>query len=298
MGNILTGLRRSEKKYSERLPHSVTERVGRTTASKREASLPIGRNVTDDAASNADPFSRSESGVLEGKHIQTLNISSPVENRLVSLMLHDNAGSEGFRLLGIRLRHLQQEKALKRLLITSTVPREGKSTAAANLSCSLAKRGDQRVLLLEGDLRRPSLAKMFGLRTLPGLYERVQDGRPIFSCIYYLEEAHLWLLPAGSPPVDAPELLRPEGLNALLDRLSECFDWIIIDSPPVLPIADTSIWMPLSDAIVLVVRQGVSEKRPLERGIKALESKKLIGVLLNCSRTAPHSEYYCNPTWD
>lgn len=275
MDNLLAELWRSEENHSAKAP-----------------------NGTYPGDSNSAAVYRSNGGALQQEHIETLSISPLDESRLVSLMPCENAGSEAFRLLGVRLRHLQQERALKRLLITSSVPREGKSTAAANLSCSLAKRGEQRVLLLEGDLRRPSLTTIFGITAHPGLYECVEAGRALFSCLYYLDEAHLWLLPAGCPPANTPELLRPEGLSTVLDRLSDSFDWIIIDSPPILPIADTSIWMRLSDGILLVVRQGVSEKRPLEKGLKALESKKLLGVLLNCSRTPPHSDYYCKTSGD
>jgi Mrp family chromosome partitioning ATPase len=77
-----------------------------------------------------------------------------------------------------------------------------------------------------------------------------------------------------------------------MDQLTDWFDWIIIDSPPVLPLADTSVWTRLADGILLVTRQGTTEKQQLQRGLEALEPKKLIGALLNCSRNTAHSDYY------
>ncbi len=78
----------------------------------------------------------------------------------------------------------------------------------------------------------------------------------------------------------------------MMDQLTAWFDWIIIDSPPVVPLADTSVWMRLADGILLVVRQGITEKRQLERGLEALESKKLIGALLNGSKRQDRNDHY------
>jgi Mrp family chromosome partitioning ATPase len=81
-----------------------------------------------------------------------------------------------------------------------------------------------------------------------------------------------------------------------MDQLTIWFDWIIVDSPPVLPLADTSVWMRLADGILLVTRQGITEKRKLQRGLEALEPKKLIGALVNGSENAADSDYYYSPT--
>ena len=81
-----------------------------------------------------------------------------------------------------------------------------------------------------------------------------------------------------------------------MDRLSGWFDWIVIDAPPVLPLADTSVWTRLADGILLVTRQGTTEKRQLLRGLEALEPQKLIGAVLNSSKNQPHSDYYYRPS--
>jgi Mrp family chromosome partitioning ATPase len=81
-----------------------------------------------------------------------------------------------------------------------------------------------------------------------------------------------------------------------MDDMSDCFDWIIIDSPPVLPLADTSVWMRLADGILLVTRQGVTERQQLQKGIEALEPKKVLGALLNGSLASAYSGYYYRTT--
>ena len=163
---------------------------------------------------------------------------------------------------------------------------------AANLACTLALRTQQRTLLVEGDLRRPSLSQKFGLGRNPGLDECLQDERSLTTSIYHLEGLNLWILPAGSAPSNALELLQSGRLSSMMDQLTVLFDWIIIDSPPVLPLADTSVWMRLADGILLTTRQGTTEKRQLQRGLEALEPKKLIGALVNGSTNAASSDYY------
>ncbi|HEY1903593.1 MAG TPA: CpsD/CapB family tyrosine-protein kinase [Terracidiphilus sp.] len=227
---------------------------------------------------------------------QALEVVLPPQNRLVCYTDDESLASEAFRLLGVRLQHLRRDRPLRKILITSTIPQEGKSMVAANLACTLALRTHQRVLLLEGDLRRPSLSQEFGLGRNPGLCEYLQGERALAKCIYHLESPGLWILPSGSVNSNALELLQSGRLSALMDQLAAWFDWIIIDSPPILPLADTSVWARLADGILLVTRQGTTDKRQLQRGLEALEPKKLIGALLNCSQSSGNSDYYYRAT--
>ena len=200
--------------------------------------------------------------------------------------------AEAFRLLGVRLRHLNLSRKLKTLLITSTVPEEGKSSAAANLACTLASGGPQKILLLEGDLRRPSLAHLFGIPTVAGLSNCLEGTRDLMASVYRLEEPALWILPAGDMPSGHADLMQSPHLPALMQKLQIWFDWIVIDSPPVLPLADTSVWSRHADGILLVARRGTTEKRKLQKGLESLDSDKLIGALMNCSNGAADGDYY------
>jgi protein-tyrosine kinase len=223
---------------------------------------------------------------------QTLQLSLPPESRLVSLTEQDSPAAEAFRLLGVRLRDLSRTRPLKKVLITSTIPQEGKTTVAANLAFTLARSTQQKILLLEGDVRRPALSQMFSLRGNPGICEWLRGDHKLTECIYYLEDPGVWILPAGSSPQNPLEVLQSVKLNALMAQLADWFDGIVIDSPPVLPLADTSVWMRLADGIVLVARQGTTEKKQLQRGLEAIEPQKLVGALLNCSKNQAHSHYY------
>ena len=223
---------------------------------------------------------------------QTLDLSLTPQNRLVTVSDIDTPAAEAFRLLSVRLRHLRRSRDLKKLLITSTIPQEGKSMVSANLACALASSTRRKTLLLEGDVRRPSLSKVFGLKPYPGLCEWLEGGRSLASSIYRLEPGGIWLLPAGHALANPLELLESAKLTGLMEQLAAWFDWIIIDSPPVLPLADTSVWTRLSDGILLVTRQGTTQKRHLQRGVEALESKKVIGAVLNSSTNSSDNEYY------
>jgi capsular exopolysaccharide synthesis family protein len=243
------------------------------------------------AASAAAEYSQGEEILEPFDHFQSLRVELTSQSRLVSLTDKGSPAAEAFRLLAVRLRHLRRDRPLKKVLITSTIPQEGKSTVAANLACTLALRTRQRVLVLEGDLRRPSLSQLFGLGRNPGICEWLESDNSLWASVYHLEAPNIWILPAGSSPSNALELLQSGKLSMLLDQLNALFDWIIIDSPPVLPFADTSVWMRIADGILLTTRQGTTEKRQLRRGLEAIESKKLIGALVNSSKQAAAIDY-------
>lgn len=221
------------------------------------------------------------------------SVSLPRNSRLVCLTEKGCAAAEAFRLLGVRVRKLRSERSLKKIVITSTTPQEGKSTIASNLACCLAEGEQRSVLLVDGDLRRPVLAEMFGLGPEPGLCEYLRGENSLAGSIYKLNGPDLWFLPAGASLGNPLESLQSARLPALMEALGDLFDWIIIDSPPVLPLADTSIWERWADGILLVTRQGVTRKLTLQRGLEAFQSPdKLIGALINSFDALPESDYY------
>jgi capsular exopolysaccharide synthesis family protein len=222
----------------------------------------------------------------------SLAISIPKDTRLVSLTDQASLGAEKFRFLGVRLRQKRQTRPLKKILITSTIPEEGKTMVSANLAISLAQRRPQKVLLIDGDLRRPSLSARFGLRPPAGLSEWLQRSDEEITNIYHLEEAGFWFLPAGRPPANPLELMQADRLASLMSQLADWFDWILIDSPPVVPLADTSVWMRSADGILMVAREGTTRKRQLQRGLREVDQTKLLGVVLNSSTNGDHKNYY------
>ena len=274
----------------EPAPAEKTSQRNMKTGSNGTSSRAGSGKRTRAAAAVEEPTSQERPAIFD--QFQMLRVSAPAQGRLVSVSDKESAAAEAFRLLAVRLRHIRRDRALKRILITSSIPQEGKSTCSANLACSLALRAQQRTLLLEGDIRRPSLSPMFGLAPRPGLSEWLREERELKDSIYFLEGPGLWFMPAGSCTSNPLELLQSAKLSQLMDQLSELFGWVVVDSPPVLPLADTSVWTRLCDGILLVTRQGTTEKRQLQRGVEAIESQKLIGAILNSSNSAPHSDYY------
>jgi len=241
-------------------------------------------------ATTTEPFTKEVTG--DGPvDFPSLEVSVLPSSRMVFLNEPDSLAAEKFRFLGVRLRQLQQSRPLKKVLVTSTIPEEGKSTVSANLAGVLARR-KQSVLLIEGDLRRPTLAQQFGLGRLAGLGEWLQSGRQTVSNVYRLEGPDFWFMPAGNPPENPLELLQSGRLSYLMGQLANLFDWIIVDSPPLLPLADTTVWSRVTDGTLLVAREGKSEKKQLQRGLEALKKSDLLGVVLNGCAHPDHKSYY------
>jgi capsular exopolysaccharide synthesis family protein len=305
MSHIFDALQRaeSEKNGAERSTFSLATELLEAAEQKMQAAsaiaeLPARTNgdqhaeAVSEQAAPADSFAAQPLAFSEAlQRCPVLKVSIPEESHLVSVDKEESLGAEKFRFLAVRLRQLRQSRPLKKILITSTIPQEGKSTVAANLACTLARRKQHKTLLLEGDLRRPTVAHKLGFGKVPGLSEWLR-GETESMNIYRIEELGLWVLPAGNAPENPLELMQSGKLAPLMEQLSEWFDWIIIDSPPVLPLADTSVWVRLADGILLVTRNGTTERQHLNRGLEALEKTKLLGALVNNSTNAAHSDYY------
>src|ERR1700685_4377789 len=279
MSNIFDALQRAEAENAGNEGAGLalaTELLRSAEQKMREAGL----NVEQQPRQEAFDANPSAPASAEIERCPELAVSIRKESRLVSVAEEGSLGAEKFRFLAVRLRQLRQSRPLKRILITSTIPQEGKSTISTNLACTLARRKNQKTLLLEGDLRRPNIANQFGIGKLPGLCEWL-GGQTESINIYKLESLGLWVLPAGATPQNPLELMQSGKLSLLMEKLESWFDWIVIDSPPVLPLADTSLWSRLADGILLVTRKDTTEKQQLKRGLEAIEQSKLLGALAN-----------------
>ncbi len=166
-------------------------------------------------------------------------------------------------------------------MVTSALPGEGKTFLSVNLAWILAQAKNQRVLLIDGDLRNPSAHRMLGASRTPGLAEFLRGRAEVSHILQRGPLPNLFFLPAGDFPPNSMELLTGPALKNLLGRFSTLFDWILIDSPPVLSVSDVQLLAPLVQGIILVVGAGCSTR---ESGIKArdmLAGSGLLGVVLN-----------------
>ena len=178
------------------LQRSETDRSGTEVPAAKELLEVVERNAAQVTTVAERPRKRRTRRLSTAESFQLLGRRYLPTTKLVCATDEESLAAEKFRFLGVRLRHLQQKRSLKRILVTSSVAGEGKSTIAANLACALA-RNKQRVLLLDGDLRRPSLASQLGLRLLPGLGELLEGSGTLTANVYRVESLGFWILPAG-----------------------------------------------------------------------------------------------------
>jgi len=245
------------------------------------------------ASTPAAPAIEQSSTGLPWDEIRSLLPAVREESRVVTLTESNGLGAEKFRLLRARLRNLRERGQLQKLVITSAVPNEGKTLVAMNLAVCLGKHTNEKILLLEGDLRKPMLGEHLGIKTLPGVGEWWASAEePINKFIYRFDDLQLWILPAGSAPEDPVNILQSARFLDLYKQLSTCFDWIIIDAPPLLPMADVSFWSRHADGLLLVVREGCTPKAILQKGLETLDNPKVVGVVLNDAHDVERSYYH------
>ena len=200
---------------------------------------------------------------------------------LVAALAPKSFAAEQYRSLRTRLAHAEDAGALRTVLITSPQKGEGKSVTAANLALTMAQELQRRVVLVEADLRKPSLRHLFGLPPGPGLSEYLSGAVELKDALRFVPEHNLTLLPAGAAPLNPAELLGSIAMRRMLDHLRTRFDRVILDTPPVLPLADVAILAPLVDGSLMVVRAGVTPKPAIENALRAFDSSRLLGVVLN-----------------
>lgn len=188
---------------------------------------------------------------------------------------------EQFRLLQTRLEDLAQTRLLKTILVTSGLPEEGKTFVALNLAAALCQRGRNKVLLLEADVRRPSCCSALGLQSVPGLAECCSNCAPVPRFVYRLSGLDVCLLPAGERPTSAIEWLASPRMARVVAETARAFDWVLVDSAPLLPVADSVALSRHCDGILLVVRRDRALKSALPEALNRFETGKLLGLVLN-----------------
>lgn len=218
------------------------------------------------------------------------SIPDAPECRLVTAPPKTGVREERFQSLASRLKRAQKRHSIKRLLVTSTIPAEGKTLISANLGITLARQ-QQRTLIIDGDLRRAGLSDLLTLGKQPGLTDWWNTRQQLSSNLYRAAQLPLWVLPAGQYYDRPINLLQSAELAQALSELSASFDCVIIDSPPLTPLADSVTWAALSDAVVFVMRRGVTPKKLLHQALKSLESNKIIATVLNEAVIADRQYY-------
>jgi len=220
-----------------------------------------------------------------------LNIHASAQSRLISLTDERSIGAEKIRVLATKLRHLRAKKSFTTVLITSSMKGEGKSLMTANLAMTFSKQVRHQTLVIDCDFRCPTQHHLFGVDATPGVGEWWSDDLPLNRVLRKHPELPLWFLAAGNIPEQPLEVLQSQRFADLITKVGGMFKWVVIDSPPLTPMADSSVLGHLAEGIVLVVRQGVTSTRALRASMDAVERKKLLGVVVNESSQSERRYY-------
>ena len=238
----------------------------------------------------ADSSMEDDSHSGELMEVDRFVISGSSELRLVAINQPAGVGAERLRTLAARLKHAQQQYAIKKLLVTSAVPGEGKTLITANLAITLAMHR-QKTLIIDGDLRAGSLGSLLNVEEHTGLGDWWETKDSILTSLCRAEALPLWVLPAGKYHDGPLSIFQSSDFVDLMTQLYAMFDWILIDTPPLTPFADAATLANLADAVLLVTRQGITPKKLLREALKSIDGTRIIATVLN-EATVNDQQYY------
>jgi capsular exopolysaccharide synthesis family protein len=221
----------------------------------------------------AEPVPRA-ARVVDAGHL------SPV---LVAALTPHAVAAEQYRTLRTRIMLGEDGQPRRVLLVTSPGEGDGKSVTAANLALTMAQEFNRRIILVDGDLRRPGVHQLLGLPSTPGLADVLSGNVELDDAIVDLPEFNLTVLPSGLTPERPAELLGSVAMRRTLDALRTRFDRVLVDMPPVVPLADVGVLAPQVDGVLLVVRAGSTKKPDIERALSVFDGSRIVGLVLNAT---------------
>lgn len=191
------------------------------------------------------------------------------------------SGTEEMRTLRSKLYQAAATRPMKKILVASALPNEGKTFVASNLAQAIARQHQRRVLLIDSDLRWSRLHMSFGSPLSPGLTEYLRGTADEFAVVQKGSADNLFLIAGGAPADNSSELISNGRLKSLLERLAPLFDWIILDSPPTVPVADARLLAAFCDGVVMVVRAGHTPYNLALKASQEFDPNQLVGIVLN-----------------
>jgi len=262
---------------------------------------------TKELQSEATPTSQPSAGPTapaqpEARHITPASSAAArkrIDPSLVSLVDPDGFEADLFRLLRTRILFPQAGQPPRTILVTSALPEEGKSFVSANLAINMARHVDQHVLLVDCDLRRPSIHTRFGFNGVKGLSEYLAEREGLPALLLKSGVEKLTILPSGDPPQNPSELITSAKMAALIQELRARYHdrYIILDSPPPAMAPETSAISKWVDGILIVVKYGATPMDLVEELMAQLDREKIIGAVINKFsvrefRRYSYSKYY------
>ena len=209
-------------------------------------------------------------------------LTQSLNSRLVSFTSPGSFAAEQYQGLRITIERLTKTRGSQVLAITSPAAGEGKTLTAVNLAGALARESDGRVLLIDADLRRPSIAATLGLETSPGLTDVLSsDQLELAAVAQPVQSLPLWAVTSGTPGSAIHRLLRSPRLDGLIQRARQDFDVVIVDTPPLLPVFDSAVLSRIVDQMLVVVAANQTPRKLLGEALNLVDPAKVMGIVFN-----------------
>jgi capsular exopolysaccharide synthesis family protein len=267
MSRVHDALRRAEKTGQSAPPVVPSNAETRDPVATAAATLETGASLA---------------GLLE--LVEEVPFRTATDSLLIDATRPHEAPMEEFRTLRTRLNHMQSLQPIHTVVVTSASPAEGKSLTAANLALAEAHLAGNTTLLADFDFRRPLIHTMFGIDRSPGITDYLLGQAPLHKVIKRIAGTNLYVMPAGQAVINPLELLNLREVKHLMDRLPSLFQWVIMDSPPLLFAADANLLGTLSDGTLLVVRIGHTTIDSVTRAMQSLCNNNVLGIVVNGAR--------------
>ncbi len=299
MSRVHDALRRAEQLLDGTPDNPSTEDDGRALVVKDETELAGATPATEASAAPSAPkgLMRPETGGMQIdaraflSRCKTIPFRPAPEAHLINPDEPHDGASEEFRSLRTRLNHMQAQQDLRVIVCTSASPAEGKTFTACNLALAQAQL-ELPVLLADMDLRRPVVHQQFQCERTPGFSDFLLGEKSLEECIRHVEGTNLYILPAGSAVRNPLELLNMRPVRYTLDSFRKVFNWVILDTPPLLFSADANLLATITDGIILVVRIGSTTYDSVVRAIQTLCENNVLGIVANGARAGElYSKY-------
>lgn len=202
---------------------------------------------------------------------------------LVSLTAPASFAAEQYQGLRLTVERLARSRDVKVIAVSSPAAGDGKTVTAINLAGALARGSDDRVLLIDADLRRPSVARQLGITdAVVGLADALSDGRTgVADVIRRLDAYNLDVIPAGTPRAGISQILRSPRLDAFLQEARQRYAYIVLDTPPLLPVFDSALLAKSVDGVLMVVSANQTPRKLLGEALNMLDASKVLGIVFN-----------------
>jgi capsular exopolysaccharide synthesis family protein len=285
----------------EALKKAEQERAGQPPLDGAMSDVPITTPFSPESAPS--PVSRPSSAVSQRPSALSLEMIrqwcaqplwTPDTRHLVFAKGDDHGpGAEEFRTLRSRLFKIRERQKLRSVLVTSALPTEGKTFVASNLAQAFGRQHERRAILIDADLRKSRLHMTLGAPPTPGLTDYLRGEFDELSIIQRGPQENLCFIPGGKPASNPAELIGNGRLPVLIQKLAAVFDWIIVDSPPVIPVSDASLLAEMCDGVLMVVMADVTPYDMAQKACLEFRDKHLLGAVLNrAPQSSKYNSYY------